>query len=49
VNASVVDAPELINESPYDEGWLIRIRPGDLSEVEQLLSAAEYQRLLAEQ
>ncbi|MDQ3889579.1 MAG: glycine cleavage system protein GcvH [Actinomycetota bacterium] len=49
VNQAVVDAPETINEDPYGEGWLIRIRVSDASEVEELLDAEAYKELLEEQ
>jgi glycine cleavage system H protein len=48
VNQRVVDAPETVNEDPYGEGWLIRIRLRDPSEVEDLLDAEAYRALLAE-
>jgi glycine cleavage system H protein len=49
VNRKVVDEPETVNEDPYGEGWLVRIRLGDPGEVESLLDAASYRRLLSEQ
>ncbi|MHB8641447.1 MAG: glycine cleavage system protein GcvH [Gaiellaceae bacterium] len=49
VNEKVVDAPETVNEDAYNEGWLIRIRLSDPSEVETLLDAAAYRELLASQ
>ena len=49
VNGTVVDAPETVNEDPYGEGWLIRIRLSDPGEVDQLMDAAAYRALLAEQ
>jgi glycine cleavage system H protein len=49
VNKKVVDAPETVNEDPYGEGWLVRIRLADAGEVDSLLDAAEYRRLLEEQ
>jgi glycine cleavage system H protein len=49
VNQKVVDAPEIVNEDPYREGWLSRIRLADPSEVDSLLDVAGYQRVLAEQ
>jgi glycine cleavage system H protein len=49
VNASVVDAPERVNEDPYGEGWLVRIRMTDPSEVGELLDADAYRALIAEQ
>jgi glycine cleavage system H protein len=48
VNAKVVEAPETVNEDPYGEGWLIRIRLGDPSEVDALLDVAAYKQVLAE-
>jgi glycine cleavage system H protein len=49
VNQKVVDAPETVNEDPYGEGWLIRIRLADPSEADQLLDADAYRSFLAEQ
>jgi len=49
VNQKVVDEPETVNDDPYGEGWLIRIRLTDPGEVEALLEPAAYQALLAEQ
>ena len=46
VNAKVVDAPETVNDDPYGEGWLIRIRLSDPSEVDSLLDAQAYRSLL---
>jgi glycine cleavage system H protein len=49
VNARVVDEPELVNDDPYGEGWLIRIRIADDGELASLLDAASYRAVLAEQ
>jgi glycine cleavage system H protein len=49
VNQAVVDAPETINQDPYGEGWLVRIRLSDPGEVDSLLTAAAYRSLLEEQ
>jgi glycine cleavage system H protein len=49
VNQKVVDEPETVNEDPYGEGWLVRIRLSDPSEVDSLLDAAAYKDFLAEQ
>jgi glycine cleavage system H protein len=49
VNQKVVDEPETVNEDPYGEGWLVRIRLSDPGEVGALLDAAGYQQLLGEQ
>ena len=49
VNQKVVDAPETVNEDPYGEGWLIRIRLSNPSEVGALLDVAAYKQVLADQ
>jgi glycine cleavage system H protein len=48
VNAKVVEAPETVNDDPYGEGWLIRIRLSDSSEVDQLLDLDAYEQVLAD-
>jgi glycine cleavage system H protein len=47
VNEAVSETPELINEDPYDAGWLVRVRLADPSETEQLLSAEQYRAQLS--
>lgn len=47
VNAELEDAPELVNQDAYGKGWLIKIALTDASEVDGLLSAAEYEQLIA--
>jgi glycine cleavage system H protein len=49
VNQKVVEAPETVNEDPYGEGWLIRIRLADPSESESLLDVAAYKQILEDQ
>jgi len=49
VNQKAVDEPETVNEDPYGEGWLIRIRISDASEVDSLLDVETYKQFLAEQ
>ena len=46
VNDALEDTPERINEDPYGEGWLIKVRLTAAAEDEALLSAAEYRKLL---
>ena len=46
INQKVVEAPETVNEDPYGEGWLVRIRLSDPAEAESLLDAASYRQLL---
>lgn len=47
VNTEVLDAPEIINEDPYGNGWIAVIEISDPSELDNLLSAAEYGELVA--
>jgi glycine cleavage system H protein len=48
VNDRVVEVPETVNEDPYGEGWLIRIRLADPAEVDTLLDAEAYRKLVAD-
>jgi glycine cleavage system H protein len=48
VNQEVVDRPELVNQSPYEEGWLVRLRLADPAEVDGLLTAEQYDELIAQ-
>jgi glycine cleavage system H protein len=49
VNDVVADRPEVINEDPYGEGWLLKVRLSDPSEADALLDAEAYRNLLADQ
>ena len=49
VNPALVDNPALVNQSPYGEGWMIRIRPDDPGAVGKLMASGDYQRYLEEQ
>ena len=46
VNAKVVEEPETVNDDPYGEGWLVRVRLTDAAEVDELLDVAAYRKLL---
>ena len=46
VNGALGESPELINEDPYGEGWLVRVRLSDPSEMDSLLDADAYRQLL---
>jgi glycine cleavage system H protein len=46
VNTALADSPEKINEDPYGEGWLVKVRLTAPTEAEGLLGAAEYRKLL---
>ena len=47
-NGALEDRPELVNESPYDEGWIVRVRIADASELDGLLDAEAYRELIPE-
>ena len=47
VNAELEDKPELVNEDVYGNGWLIKISVSDPSELDELMSAAEYEQMIA--
>jgi glycine cleavage system H protein len=49
VNEALKDKPEKINEDPYGDGWLVKVKLSDLSEGDQLMDAAAYRKLLEEQ
>ena len=46
VNAGLDDAPELVNKSPYDEGWMIEIKPADVGELGALKDHQAYREML---
>lgn len=47
-NEALEDAPESVNEDPYEKGWMIKIKLSDASAVESLLSASDYKELIGE-
>jgi len=47
VNSPLIDSPELMNEDPYGDAWLIRIELSDPSELNDLMSAAQYKKFIA--
>ncbi|HJC93427.1 MAG TPA: glycine cleavage system protein GcvH [Candidatus Phocaeicola excrementigallinarum] len=48
VNPELEEHPELVNEDPYGKGWLVRIRPNDVSEMDGLLDAEAYKQIINE-
>ena len=46
-NKNLEDSPELINSSPYEDGWIIKSTVSDVSEIDNLLSAEEYKNLIS--
>ena len=47
-NEALADNPELVNKDPYGEGWLIKIKPNDANDVNDLLDAEAYKALVNE-
>lgn len=48
VNDELPNSPEVINEDPYGDGWMVRMKPGVPEEMDELLSAEEYEELINE-
>jgi glycine cleavage system H protein len=49
VNAAAIDAPETVNDDPYGDGWLVRVRLTDPGEADELMDVEGYKQHLAEQ
>ena len=48
VNPALEENPELVNKDPYGEGWIVKIKPTDASEADDLLDAEAYKQLINE-
>lgn len=46
-NEDINDAPETINEDPYNEGWIIKVKVSDASQLDNLLSSEDYKNLIS--
>jgi len=46
VNSILADAPDLVNESPYEKGWMIKVKLKDATEIENLMTLAEYENFI---
>ncbi|MBD3647743.1 MAG: glycine cleavage system protein GcvH [Pseudomonadales bacterium] len=49
VNSELEDAPEIVNESPFEKGWFFKMQPDEAEDVESLLDAAQYQKMCEEE
>ncbi len=47
-NGSLSDRPELVNLSPFEEGWMVKLSPSDRSELDNLLSSKKYEEMIGE-
>ncbi len=45
-NEALADQPELVNQDPYGEGWLVKIKPAEDADFDSLLSAEDYKKLI---
>ena len=48
VNSQLANKPELVNDDPYGEGWMVKVKLSDPSEADQLMDAAAYKKLLGD-
>lgn len=48
VNEDLEDSPEFVNESPYEKAWMIVVEPSKVSEIDELMSAEEYDKMTIE-
>ncbi|MFO6423957.1 glycine cleavage system protein GcvH [Motilimonas sp. KMU-193] len=49
INEDLVDSPTLINADPYDDGWIVQLRPDDISELDDLMDVDDYQEMIEEE
>ena len=49
INEKLLDEPELVNSSPYQDGWMIQLKVKDAGEIDSLLSALEYEDFVKSQ
>ncbi len=49
INEALLDAPDIINEDPYDEGWIIKVKLSDPEELDELLTPDEYDEIAAQE
>ncbi|CAI8224882.1 MAG: Glycine cleavage system H protein [Bacteroidia bacterium] len=48
INTQLEDAPESVNESPYENGWMVKIKASDLSQIDDLMDASAYKSLIGQ-
>ena len=48
VNSALEDKPELVNNSPYDDGWMVRLKMSNPAELDSLMSAEQYEKFIRE-
>ena len=48
INEKLLEHPELINQSPYEEGWIVKIKPSNPEQIDSLLSKDQYDELVGQ-
>jgi glycine cleavage system H protein len=48
VNEKLLEHPELINQSPFEEGWVVKIKPNNPEQIDSLLSKEQYDKLVGQ-
>ncbi len=48
VNTELTKSPQIVNQDPYQKGWILEVEPSDLKQLDALLDAAAYEKLLAD-
>lgn len=49
INSELVDNPEILNTSPYEDAWMIKVQPSDSSQLDDLMDASAYQKFIEEE
>jgi glycine cleavage system H protein len=49
INENLLEHPELINQSPYESGWMLKLKPSQQSELDSLMTKEEYDRFVGEE
>lgn len=49
INEALVDAPEIVNSDPYEQGWLFKLKPSDEADLDELMDADAYKEMCAEE
>jgi glycine cleavage system H protein len=48
VNGALADNPALVNQEPFGDGWMIRVRPANAADVQKLMSSSDYEKMIEE-
>lgn len=48
INEALIDSPEIVNSDPYEQGWIFRLKPSDIAELDELMEAESYKEICDE-